>query len=330
MSRIGKIARLPEQVREQVNHRLQDGQNGQEILTWLNSMDEVKTVLAQGFAGREITESNLSDWRLGGYRDWEAQQIALEEARRVMSEGRELAETGDKALADNLAAWITGRYIVATRKLMESGDDEKAWKMLRELCHDVVALRRGDHGAEWLRLERERLKLQRKKQQSDREKLKQEILKENPPPEILSDEEKERRWDEIFGIDRNTHPMYNKNKNRFDPEPEPADPPPPPPEAAKLAEIKTDEAGSAPIVPIPPINPISQPQDPEALELQNLTAAAEKGHAQSAYYLGVRYRDGSGVPKDLAKAREWLGKAAAQGIGGAKVALHSLRVKFGD
>ena len=36
-----------------------------------------------------------------------------------MSEERELAETGDKALADNLAVWLTGRYVLATRQLLE-------------------------------------------------------------------------------------------------------------------------------------------------------------------------------------------------------------------
>jgi hypothetical protein len=313
MSRNGKIARLPEHIREQINRRLQDGENGRQIISWLNSSAEVKEALSKGFDSCRITDGNLCEWRRRGYRDWQAQQIALAEARRVMSEGRELAETGHKALADNLAVWLTGRYVLATRKLLENGDDASAWKLLRELCHDLVALRRGDHGAEWLRIEREKLKLRRKKQQSDREKLKQEILKENPPPEVLSDEEKERRWNEIFGINPDSHPMYGLRQ--CDQAPDPADPPPPPPEAA--------------ISPIPPIAPIS-PEESAARELQQVMALAEKGDAYGEYCLGTRYRDGFGVPKDLAKAREWLGKAASQGIGGAKIELHALLMRFGD
>jgi hypothetical protein len=344
MSRIGKIARLPEQIREQVNRRLQDGAGGPAITTWLNSMEEVKTVLAQQFGGREITASNLSDWRLGGYRDWEAQQIALDEARRVMSEGRELAKIGDKALADHLAVWLTGRYVVATRKLMENGDDPAAWKMLRELCHDLVALRRGDHGAEWLRIERERLKLQRKKQHSDREELKQEILKETPPREVLSDEEKERRWNEIFGINPDPQPVYGMRQ--WDQAPDPVAAPAPPPEAAPAASfpnpnlpakasatagpnLPTPADDLAPVIPIPPIAPIS-PGEAQAREVQHETELAEKGHSYSAYCLGARYRDGLGVPKDLVKAREWLGKAASRGIGGAKIELRALVMRFGD
>ncbi|MDA0578186.1 MAG: hypothetical protein O3B24_08810 [Verrucomicrobia bacterium] len=37
-----------------------------------------------------------------------------------------------------------------------AGEDAHDWKTLRELCSDVVALRKGDHSAERLKLERER------------------------------------------------------------------------------------------------------------------------------------------------------------------------------
>ena len=96
-----------------------------------------------------------------------------------MSEGMELAETGDHVLADRLAVWLVGRYIVATRKLLENDDDASGWKLLREVCHDLVALRRGDHGAEWLRIEQERLKLLRQKNARERKKVK---MESEPPP----------------------------------------------------------------------------------------------------------------------------------------------------
>ena len=64
--------------------------------------------------------------------------------------------------------------------------------------------------------------------------------------------------------------------------------------------------------------------------MQQVKELAEAGHAYSAYCLGARYRDGCGVPKNLAKAREWLAKAAAEGIGSAKIELHCLLMKHGD
>ncbi|MGP8201234.1 MAG: tetratricopeptide repeat protein [Limisphaerales bacterium] len=345
MTRVGKIARLPERIREQINCRLQDGEEGRKIISWLNSLDEVKAVLSASFDNWKITDGNLCEWKRGGYRDWETQQITLDEARRVMSEGGQLAKTGNKALADNLAVWLTGRYVVATRKLMENGDDPAAWKMLRELCHDVVALRRGDHGAEWLRIEREKLKLQRKKQNSDREKLKQEILEENPPRKVLSEEEKEQRWNEIFGINPDTYHMY-QNKTPSNPEPDSDDQAAPPPEPTPAASVPNlnpnptlnlptpadDSSLPCPPTPTGPTSPTrpTSPEESEAQEVQHETELAEQGHALSAYSLGARYRDGLGVPKDLAKAREWLGKAASQGIGSAKIELRTLLMRYGD
>ena len=76
--------------------------------------------------------------------------------------------------------------------------------------------------------------------------------------------------------------------------------------------------------PNPNLNLPSSAEDPESRELHRVMDLAEKGHAYSEYCLGARYRDGFGVPKDLAKAREWLEKAASQGLGSAKIELHAL------
>lgn len=69
-SRIGKIARLPENIRHELNLRLLDGEGGPRLLAWLNSLPEVQAVLAQQFGGRGINQQNLSAWRTGAYREW--------------------------------------------------------------------------------------------------------------------------------------------------------------------------------------------------------------------------------------------------------------------
>ncbi len=54
--------------------------------------------------------------------------------------------------------------------------------------------------------------------------------------------------------------------------------------------------------------------------------AAEQGNAEAEYFLGLRYAQGRGVPKDYVKANYWFKKAAAQGGSagwGAQVALAS-------
>ena len=92
MTRNGKIARLPQSIREQINRRLQNGQPGKQIVAWLNTLPEVAAVMAADFDGQPINEPNLSHWRLGGYQDWEIQQDALEVVRRVSSPAGEISQ----------------------------------------------------------------------------------------------------------------------------------------------------------------------------------------------------------------------------------------------
>jgi TPR repeat protein len=48
-------------------------------------------------------------------------------------------------------------------------------------------------------------------------------------------------------------------------------------------------------------------------EFETTRKAAEQGHADAQFYLGVKYANGEGVPKDSVKAVEWYRKAAEQG-----------------
>jgi len=89
MARIGKIARLPDGIRSQLNSRLHNGAVGRQIVPWLNSLPEVKRVLAQQFQGRPITEQNLSDWRLGGYEEWLGQREVLALANELAANQRD-------------------------------------------------------------------------------------------------------------------------------------------------------------------------------------------------------------------------------------------------
>ena len=69
-TRTGKIARLPEPIREQLNQLLLNGALARDTVPWLNQLPEVKQVLSEHFAGRPISEHNVSEWRHGGYQDW--------------------------------------------------------------------------------------------------------------------------------------------------------------------------------------------------------------------------------------------------------------------
>ncbi len=155
-TRNGKIARLPHHIREQLNRRLQDGQQGKKLVAWLNSLPEVRAITAAEFGGRPVREQNLSEWKQGGYRDW----LTLQEAREVTARlDEELADCGaaeGQPLSETLARWLSVRYALATRRLVETEGPEQ-WRLLRELCGDVVELRRGDHNARRLEIDRARV-----------------------------------------------------------------------------------------------------------------------------------------------------------------------------
>ena len=93
---------------------------------------------------------------------------AMAEVRRVVAEAKELSASADGALTDHLAIWMAGRYAIATRQLAaENGNGAVDWNLLRAVCHDLVDLRRGDHSAESLRIERERLVMDEAEKKED-------------------------------------------------------------------------------------------------------------------------------------------------------------------
>jgi len=127
------------------------------------------------------------------------------EVQRVVAEAKELSQAADGALTDKLAVWTAGRYAIATRQLAaKSRNGGVDWNLLRALCHDLVDLRRGDHSAESLRIERERLEMERVEQKENLEKQFWEWAKENEAKicqsHDMTPEERVRAVCQILGI----------------------------------------------------------------------------------------------------------------------------------
>jgi hypothetical protein len=91
-TRNGKIARLPQVIREQLNRRLDDGEPGEGLLEWLNTLPAVQAVLAAEFGGSRINAQNLSNWRKGGYQHWQKQQERRANVRQLTEDAKELTE----------------------------------------------------------------------------------------------------------------------------------------------------------------------------------------------------------------------------------------------
>ena len=153
MSRTGKIARLPYQVRELLNTWLQNGVKGKIIVKLLNVLPAVKEVLKAEFGGRPINEQNLTHWKQGGYRDWLRKEEALAIISGVTCEAGEMQEKAGGSITEPLALWASAQYAVATKMLSAGKPNRKSyWKLLREFSEDVVKLRRGDQEAARLKL----------------------------------------------------------------------------------------------------------------------------------------------------------------------------------
>jgi hypothetical protein len=146
MTRKGKIARLPRSIRDELNHRLDDGEQSARLVIWLNSLEEVKAVLDLDFNGRPITEQNVSDWKQGGFVDWQQLQESREWVRIVTDEADQVAEeSGLMPLSDrvsSMAALALGKLIRGLAAGAES-DSAKRDDLLRVL-KELARLRRDD------------------------------------------------------------------------------------------------------------------------------------------------------------------------------------------
>lgn len=97
---------------------------------------------------------------------------------QIATEAAELKAAVGGALTDTVADWLSPQYAVAAREqLANATSPEERWKILRMVAIDLSALRRGDHCAERLRLERERLELLRAQCQQNKEAEFEEWLK---------------------------------------------------------------------------------------------------------------------------------------------------------
>src|SRR6266481_2497868 len=193
-TRIGKIARLPHSLREQLNLRLHDHQPHKTILPWLNSLPEVIAILAAEFDSRPITKQNLSEWKHGGFRDWLLQyhashflcnaDIPVGAGSRRGSEPETVASeqpltqyatrTTDPAshptlqrsnaptlqrdfpsLTHKLLLWTQLQYTTMARYIDSETDPDRKWAALRQFANDISRLRRSTLADDYLQIQRD-------------------------------------------------------------------------------------------------------------------------------------------------------------------------------
>jgi hypothetical protein len=133
-ARHGKIARLPLTVRTELNQRLLNGDKGADLVAWLNSRPDVQQVMNAHFAGAELTETNLSRWREGGYQDWLAEESAREAVTALCrQEAAAFEGVSTEVLTQKMAHVMLARLAVELRRVQSMEDDEARFKCLRDM-----------------------------------------------------------------------------------------------------------------------------------------------------------------------------------------------------
>lgn len=167
----------------------------------------MQEVLARDFGGSAITKQNLYEWRIGGFAAWQGRLETLAQAREFMGEAAELAAATEGKLTDHLATVVAARYASALAGWNGEVTEELRRKLraLRGLCQDIVELRRGDHSGARLKMEQERMDREREKTEEEvvahfQRWIKKSVVRDLVRSDELSDEEKQRRMREVFGL----------------------------------------------------------------------------------------------------------------------------------
>jgi DNA repair exonuclease SbcCD ATPase subunit len=148
-TRNGKIARLPKHIRDELARRIDNGEQGKDLVEWLDALPAVQNVLKEQFGGRPVNEQNLSEWKQGGYREWLRQQETRSLVSNLTEQSDDLDEAADgQEISDCLAGFLGAELArLATTLLEKETEPEKRWQRLCEVHRELSRLRRDDHRA---------------------------------------------------------------------------------------------------------------------------------------------------------------------------------------
>jgi hypothetical protein len=146
-TRIGKIARLPKEIREQLNQRLENGELGTALIKWLNALPEVQKILAEQFASQAVRAQNLSQWRNGGYQDWLRHQHLREQTRWTTEQSKDLSSDTDSnsiSIAENVALVMSAELAIHVQALGAITDPKARFRQFHLLSRELSRMRRDD------------------------------------------------------------------------------------------------------------------------------------------------------------------------------------------
>jgi hypothetical protein len=179
-TRIGKIARLPKHIRDELGRRLEDGEPGRELVKWLNGLPGVQRVLKEQFDGRPVTEQNLSEWKQGGHPEWLRQEKSRSLVASVTEQAEDLGDASDgQEISDLFASVLAAELTQMAMALLEKETDpEKRWKIICEVHRELSQLRRDDHRAVRNFIKRKRWNRETEREDEEEEKRRKQDRKQ--------------------------------------------------------------------------------------------------------------------------------------------------------
>ncbi len=175
MARQGKIARLPNHLRREVNQRLLDGQTAPVILAWLNDQPEAVKIWEAHFEGVPANAQNLSEWRLGGYKDWIADNEKAEALKTLTDFSISMAKANGGNIAKGAEAAIAGHILGNLEALIhaDEGSEEPDDPIgrLQKLTDAVAKIRRNDQREEKDKNDKKRLRILDRQQALNQKKF---------------------------------------------------------------------------------------------------------------------------------------------------------------
>ncbi len=171
-TRNGKIARLPKFIRDELGQRFSDGEQGKQLVEWLNGEECVQEVLKEQFRGRTITEQNLSKWKQGGYQDWLRDEERKLFVSKLTEQSGDLDEAADgQEISDRFAGVLAAEMTrLAVELLEKETDPEKRWQRLCKIHRELSQLRRDDHRAIRTLIKRETWERQKEREAEEADK----------------------------------------------------------------------------------------------------------------------------------------------------------------
>jgi hypothetical protein len=133
---VGKIARLPSKIREELNLRIFENQYGSQILPWLNAQPEVAAIVGQFFNGHPVSENNLSEYKRNAYQKWKERRERVGHLKTLSEYAFDLAKAGGGSISEGGAAIAGGKIL----ELLEGATDAR----VEALIDSLVSLRHAE------------------------------------------------------------------------------------------------------------------------------------------------------------------------------------------